>query len=249
MSNYTAIREMLKRTSGQENTFTVPRVYVDYTGDLTTAILLNQIVFLSDKSKRTDGFFYKTYKEWEKEICLTERQVRYSVNKLKAIGIVETKIMKANGSPTVHYKLDYDKFVESILTFCQIPFEQFVSIDTDILSESLTENTTENTTEKYLIEFETFWKEYPRKIDKKKAFLNFKTAAKKHGHQIIIDGAKNYAKECGIKQTNKTYIKHPTTFLNAESFLNEFELTSINNAKQTVINTPKLFDPKSLLED
>lgn len=147
MSNYQAIREMLKRVSGQDNVFTVPRLYVEYVGDLTTAILLNQIVFYSDKSKRKDGFFYKTYKEWDEEICLTERQVRYSINKLKNIGIVETKLKKANGAPTVHYKLDYDKFVESILTFCQIPFEQSVGIHSDILLDSLTEITTENTTE------------------------------------------------------------------------------------------------------
>jgi uncharacterized phage protein (TIGR02220 family) len=142
MSNYTAIRELLKRTSGQDNTFTVPKIYVQYTGDLTTAILLNQIVFYSDKSKRPDGYFYKTYKEWEEEICLSERQVRYSINKLKEKGIIE-----ANGSPTVHYKLVYDNFVDSILTFCQIPTLQNVSIHSDNESDSLTEITTENTTE------------------------------------------------------------------------------------------------------
>lgn len=147
MSNYAAIREILRRISGQENVFTVPKIYVQYTGDLTTAVLLNQIVFLSDKSKRTDGFFYKTYKEWEEEICLTERQVRYSIKKLMEKGIVETKLKKANGSPTVHYKLEYDKFVESILTFCQIPNEQIVSIQPNNLSDSLTEITTETTTE------------------------------------------------------------------------------------------------------
>jgi hypothetical protein len=148
MSNYSDIRDLIRRFSGQENVFTVPKVYVQYTGDLTTAVLLNQIVFYSDKSKRTDGFFYKTYKEWEEEVCLTERQVRHSVNKLKDHGVLETKLMKANGSPTVHYKLKYDKLVESILTKCQNPILQNVSIQSDNKSESLTEITTETTTKK-----------------------------------------------------------------------------------------------------
>lgn len=147
MSNYEAIREVLNRISGQQNVFTVPKIYVDFTGDLTTAVLLNQIVFLSDKSKRKDGFFYKTYKEWEEEICLSERQVRYSIKKLKEMQLVETELKKANGSPTVHYKLHYDKLVDSILTFCQIPTKQNVSIQHDNLSETLTEITTETTTE------------------------------------------------------------------------------------------------------
>lgn len=72
MSNYNTIRTIISQISGQENIVVVPKLFVKLTGDLTTAILLNQIVFYSDKSKRTDGFFYKTYKEWEEEICLTE---------------------------------------------------------------------------------------------------------------------------------------------------------------------------------
>jgi len=127
--------------------FTVPKVYVQYTGDITTAILLNQIIFYSDKSKRNDGYFYKSYKEWEEEICLSERQVRYSAKKLKNKGILKTKLMKANGSPTVHYKFLFDNFAESILTLCQIPTLQSVGNQSDLLSETLTENTTEITTE------------------------------------------------------------------------------------------------------
>lgn len=151
MSNYQAMRELTRRLSGQENVFTVPRIYVQFTGDLTTAVLLNQIVFYSDKSKRKDGFFYKTYDEWEQEICLTKRQVRYSTDKLKELGIVETKIKKAHGAPTVHYKLDYDKLVVSIMTKCHFPTEQNVTNENDKMSHSLTENTTEITTENTIL--------------------------------------------------------------------------------------------------
>jgi hypothetical protein len=62
-------------------------------------------------------------------------------------------------------------------------------------------------------------------MDKKKALEKFKTAAKKHDPQLIISGAEKYARECEIKGTEKQFIKHPTTFLNAESFLNDFDLT------------------------
>jgi hypothetical protein len=71
--------------------------------------------------------------------------------------------------------------------------------------------------------FDDFWSAYPRKLDKKKAFEKFKSAAKKHDPQIIVQGAINYARDCEIKRTEKQYIKHPTTFLNAESFLNDFD--------------------------
>ena len=159
MSNYEAIKALIAQTSGQKNTLTIPKIYVELTGSLTTALLLNQIVFYSDKSKRSDGYFYKTYKEWEEEILLTERQVRNSVNKLKKMGLVETKVMKANGSPTVHYKLDYDKLVELILTKTQNQFLQNVRINSYETSESLTEEyNIRNTTEDiYIREIYEHW--------------------------------------------------------------------------------------------
>ncbi|QWG87405.1 conserved phage C-terminal domain-containing protein, partial [Bacillus mycoides] len=147
MSNYNTIRTIISQISGQENIVVVPKLFVKLTGDLTTAILLNQIVFYSDKSKRTDGYFYKFHKEWEEEICLTKRQVSYSTAKLKEMGLVETKLMKANGAPTLHYKLDYDKLVQWIVTNCNNGKSQNVTIDSNNLSQSLTEITTEITTE------------------------------------------------------------------------------------------------------
>jgi hypothetical protein len=148
VSNYNTIRTIISQISGQENIVVVPKLFVRLTGDLTTAILLNQIVFYSDKSKRTDGYFYKSHKEWEEEICLTKRQVSYSTAKLKEMGLVETKLMKANGAPTLHYKLDYDKLVQWIVTNCNNGKSQNVTIDSNKMSLSLTENTTENTTKK-----------------------------------------------------------------------------------------------------
>lgn len=148
MSNYNTIRTIISQISGQENIVVVPKLFIKLTGDLTTAVLLNQIVFYSDKSKRTDGYFYKSHKEWQEEICLTKRQVSYSTAKLKEMGLVDTKLMKANGAPTLHYKLDYDKLVDWIVTNCNNGKSQNVTMDCNNLSQSLTENTTENTTKK-----------------------------------------------------------------------------------------------------
>ncbi|EJP84672.1 hypothetical protein [Bacillus cereus] len=159
MSNYKAIRTLISQISGQENILVVPKIFIKLTGDLTTATLLNQIVFYSDKSKRTDGYFYKSYKEWEAEICLTKRQVKYSADKLKSVNLIETKTMKANGAPTVHYKLDYDKLLNLIVTNCNDGLLQNVTINSNKTSQTLDsnkmslsiteiENTTEITTEK-----------------------------------------------------------------------------------------------------
>jgi hypothetical protein len=70
-------------------------------------------------------------------------------------------------------------------------------------------------------EFEQFWALYPRKIDKKKAETKFNAAIKKCSFEDILNGTKKYADQ--VKDTEKTYIKHPSTFLNNESFLDGFE--------------------------
>jgi hypothetical protein len=84
-------------------------------------------------------------------------------------------------------------------------------------------------------EFNRFWDIYPKKVDKKKAFEKFKTSSKEHGTDKIIEGAEKYAKECEVKKTEKQFIKHATTFLNAESFLNEFEVNIGTHKKDNVI--------------
>ena len=115
MSNYDDINMLIATYSGNERKITIPKIYLELTGDYPTAALLNQMIFWSDKTKRTDGFFYKTYEDWEEETTLSEYQVRRSSKRLKELGVLETKLKKANGSPTLHYKVNMDKLSESIL--------------------------------------------------------------------------------------------------------------------------------------
>ncbi|HFK1537598.1 TPA: hypothetical protein ACGXMY_005654 [Bacillus cereus] len=237
MSNYNTIRTIISQISGQENIVVVPKLFIKLTGDLTTAVLLNQIVFYSDKSKRTDGYFYKSHKEWQEEICLTKRQVSYSTAKLKEMGLVDTKLMKANGAPTLHYKLDYDKLVDWIVTNCNNGKSQNVTIDSNNMSQSLTEITTETTTKNnicaakadtkkkpkknsYSDDFEEIWSIYPKKRNKPKAYQRYKEALdKNHSHEDIKYGITCYAKECDRNGTELTYIKMMEGFLNDERYL------------------------------
>ena len=79
-------------------------------GSLDGALLLSQIIFWSDKTKRPDGYFYKTYAEWEVETTLSKYKVNKHVKAMKAAGFLETKKRKVDGSPTLHYKFDFIVF-------------------------------------------------------------------------------------------------------------------------------------------
>jgi len=110
---------LIKSLVGQANLLTIPRLFIDYTGDLGSALLLSQIVYWSDKIERRDGFMYKTYSDWRTEIGLNEYSVRKAANHLKKMGILETEVHKANGNPTVHYRLIAERFSTSFLQYLQ----------------------------------------------------------------------------------------------------------------------------------
>lgn len=130
--------------SGNERHITVPKIYLELTNDYPTAALLNQMIFWSDKTKRRDGFFYKTYREWEEETFLSEYQVRRASKMLKELGFLETKLKKANGSPTLHYKLDMDVLSESIVKKLKNRNQRNSSNDSVVSQESLTVDDTVN---------------------------------------------------------------------------------------------------------
>lgn len=110
---------LIRELTGQSNVLTIPRAFVEYTGTLDAALLLSQILYWSDKGR--NGWFYKTYAEWTDELVLSKYQVNKAVNILKNKGILETKIKRANGSPTLHYKLDIGLFTDSFIRFLSQP--------------------------------------------------------------------------------------------------------------------------------
>jgi signal recognition particle subunit SEC65 len=69
--------------------------------------------------------------------------------------------------------------------------------------------------------FETFWEAYPKRVDKAKARVAYRrvVAAKKVTVEELLNGAMRYAAE-RLGQDPR-YSKHPTTWLNAESWNNE----------------------------
>lgn len=143
-SNRNYIASIITKFSGQNNVIPIPVIYLELLGDYHAAAFLNQLVYWSDKTKRTDGYFYKTHKEWYEELKLSRRQIDRSISKLKKLGLLETSLKKANGSPTLHYKLDTDKLVDSICTERTNGIVQNVQMETYKTYNSLTENTTES---------------------------------------------------------------------------------------------------------
>lgn len=72
-------------------------------------------------------------------------------------------------------------------------------------------------------EFEEVWKLYPRKEDKKKAFMAYKSARKKASFDEIKKGVETYSNYIKASNTDKCYIKLGATYFNGECWANNYE--------------------------
>ena len=237
MDNRDKIKKLIINFSGKDNVIPIPVIYIKLLGDYHTAAFLNQLVYWSDKTKRTDGYFYKTYKEWHEELRLSRYQIDKSISKLKELGLIETALKKANGAPTLHYKLNTDKLSTWICEKLTNGIAENSQMELRKTDKSLTETTTEITSETNNIsatkvtqeQFDQWWNLYDKKLDKKKAFSLFKSALKKHEFETIMNGTKDYLKTI----TDKQYQKYPKTFLSQESYMNDYSKEIPSDNKNT----------------
>lgn len=140
------IFNLITAFSGQANTIAVPRLLCQFAGSLEGGTLLSQMLYWSDRGEDPDGWFFKSYVEWADEVFLTEYQVRKLTKQFEEAGILETKLKKANGSPTLHYRIKMAEFSESILKFLRNQDSLKFKNPSLKNEETLTKTTTKTTT-------------------------------------------------------------------------------------------------------
>ena len=105
-----AVYALIARVAGQANILTIPRLFIDWTGDHISALLLSQVVYWSSRTADPEGWFYKSAKDWESELGISDYQLARATKKLVDAGVA-TKLRKVQGAPTLHYRLDQERFL------------------------------------------------------------------------------------------------------------------------------------------
>ena len=105
MNNQQIVFETIKNIVGQANILTIPRVFIDMLGDIETALFLSQVIYWSDRGSSLAVGFIRLIRNGSGSWGLNEYKIRKAKKKLEELGILQTKIKKADGNPTVHYKL------------------------------------------------------------------------------------------------------------------------------------------------
>lgn len=90
-------------------------------GDQNAGLMAVRLLHWFPKSKKAGGWVYKSWRDWNAECNLSQAQVKrvHGNRFLEMIGIERT-IMKANGTPTVHYRLTETKLVQRLAEFLDV---------------------------------------------------------------------------------------------------------------------------------
>lgn len=111
----------IKRLTGQSQTLSVPKAFVESFGEWPMAVFFSQLLYWSGVvGDENGGWFYKSYQDWQEEILLTERQLRRCSEDLQKMGLIIVEVRKVNGAPTLHWRVDDEAFGE---WFKHLPLE------------------------------------------------------------------------------------------------------------------------------
>jgi hypothetical protein len=113
--------QLVVRQLNRSDIRTVSALIAKALGDQNAALMCVRLLHWFPYAKKAGGWVYKSWRDWNAECNLSQAQIKRVHNKgfLEAIGI-ERKTMKANGTPTVHYRLDETKLVNKVAAFLKV---------------------------------------------------------------------------------------------------------------------------------
>ena len=234
---------------------------------IPAAVLLKNIQYWIEKNRANNKNFYDGY-YWtynskaafaELFPYMTARQIDYALQKLIDDGLIITSnYNKVAYDRTLWYAITKKGY--SILQNCEMEETNLSNgngknvepIPNNKPIEKQSDNNT-NIKDKYISEFAELWALYPNKKGKDKA-LNYYIKARKKGveFETVKQGILDYSKECEIKNREKQYIKHGSTWFGNSGWNDEYDFTPAyqqKDGKTYGINGIAITDEKSDLDE
>ena len=235
------------------NVLIITRELAEKVGLNEAHVLQQLHYWLERSKNEAEGHYwvYNSYSDWQKQFpFFSERTIRRVFKKLEDEGyVISGNYNKMAMDKTKWYRINYDllNMSDSEGHIDQTKRTKWTHTDTDKMDTqdadkmdraipldyqetTYHKNTTNNNTsiktikkENDLAAFQQFWTMYPKKVDKKKAEKSFSSVTKLYPIEDILAGTKRYVQQLEKMRTERQYIKHPSTFLNNHSFLNDYE--------------------------
>lgn len=132
MSNHQEVLDLAKAISGNENLYSL-QPYIKISGDTALGLVLERIVYWSDRSANKElrrlKMFYKSAEEWEDEMGLSYAQVTLIRKKLEKMGYIQTSKHKVGGAPTVHYYVNMIAIKEAVTLYYQGRSSEYANLE------------------------------------------------------------------------------------------------------------------------
>ena len=127
------INDLIKSVSETKGMLLAYPLLVEFfEGDHNAALFMNQILYWTDRTSNPDGWFYKTYTDWEKELQFSYYQINRVIfgdervqnpkRNLSDVGL-ETRVkMAPNGRNATFYRLDVAQFIAMFVDWIEGKF-------------------------------------------------------------------------------------------------------------------------------
>jgi hypothetical protein len=101
----------IRQHDGYHHLITVPRVFIELTGDPRPALLLSQLLYWTDRASSAVGWVYKTRQEWQDELGLTRHGLYAARARLSELGLTDESHHLVNSRRTLHLRLRYEELL------------------------------------------------------------------------------------------------------------------------------------------
>lgn len=102
--------DALLNEAGYIDKLIVPKLFVQFTGSLTAAAMLNQVLYWHDKGDLPNNWIYKSDAMWAEELCISKYAAEQARNVLRRMGLIRTKVVRApNGTPMHHHQCNLNQ--------------------------------------------------------------------------------------------------------------------------------------------
>jgi hypothetical protein len=103
------LKDIAEKYSEYACVIIVDPVLAKIAGGYTAAVFLARLIYWHSRGLLADNWVAKTKREWLNELDIESKSIERYTERFESMGILETKLKKWSGAPTVHYRLNVEK--------------------------------------------------------------------------------------------------------------------------------------------